>query len=121
MDCFVTNEDQGIPVFIKEPPTKVDFLNTMGTIIGCSAKSFDEPLNVIWFTKDGLPISSDTSGLLHVGSDGSLVFSAFTSLLYSTDIHSNIYRCQASNHLGSIASRESHVRAGECKTYFHIN
>jgi hypothetical protein len=46
-----------------------------------------------------------------VHSNGSLFFSSFASHLYRTDIHDQIYRCQASNHAGTILSRNIHVRA----------
>lgn len=46
-----------------------------------------------------------------VQSNGTLYFPPFASHLYRTDIHDQIYRCQASNHAGTIISRNIHVRA----------
>lgn len=46
-----------------------------------------------------------------VQSNGTLYFPSFASQFYRSDIHDQIYRCQASNHAGTIISRNVHVRA----------
>lgn len=46
-----------------------------------------------------------------VQGNGTLQFLSFASQFYRSDIHDQIYRCQASNHAGTIISRNVHVRA----------
>lgn len=43
--------------------------------------------------------------------NGTLEFPSFSSQFYRSDVHDQIYRCQASNQAGSIISRNVHVRA----------
>lgn len=42
--------------------------------------------------------------------NGTIEFPAFASQFYRSDIHDQIYRCQASNQAGTIVSRNVHVR-----------
>ena len=43
--------------------------------------------------------------------NGTLEFPSFSSQFYRSDIHDQIYRCQAANQAGTIISRNIHVRA----------
>lgn len=43
-------------------------------------------------------------------SNGTIEFFAFASHFYRSDIHDQIYRCQASNQVGTIISRNIQVR-----------
>lgn len=43
-------------------------------------------------------------------SNGTLEFPAFSSQFYRSDVHDQVYRCQASNQAGTIISRNIHVR-----------
>ena len=52
------------PVFIKEPPNKVDFSNGTGTVIDCAATGTPKP-DVNWFYKDGKQVQ-DVPGLRQV-------------------------------------------------------
>lgn len=42
--------------------------------------------------------------------NGTIEFPAFSSQFYRSDIHDQVYRCQASNQAGTIISRNIHVR-----------
>lgn len=42
--------------------------------------------------------------------NGTIEFPAFSSQFYRSDIHDQIYRCQASNQVGKAISRNVHVR-----------
>lgn len=42
--------------------------------------------------------------------NGTIEFPAFSSQFYRSDIHDQIYRCQASNQAGTIISKNIHVR-----------
>ncbi|XP_023243550.1 Down syndrome cell adhesion molecule-like protein Dscam2 [Centruroides sculpturatus] len=103
-------EIQNGPTFINEPPSHVDFHNTTGTVISCSAQGTPTPL-VFWTSQDGTPLR-EIPGLRHVRPDGSLVFPPFRAEDYRQDVHDDIYRCVASNSVGNIFSREVQVRAG---------
>lgn len=106
----LNSELQG-PIFIHEPPNTVSFLNSSGAVIQCSAHGVPPP-SISWFTKEGLPVP-DLPGLRYVRPDGSLVFAPFPAEAYSAEIHGTVYRCQASNRLGTALSRDCIVRAGE--------
>lgn len=49
----------------------------------------------------------------YVRYDNSLVISAFKAHEYEPDIHSTSYKCQASNALGAIVSRDVVINAGK--------
>lgn len=104
-----TTEIQNGPTFINEPPSHVDFHNTTGNVISCSAQGTPTPL-VFWTSQDGTPLR-EIPGLRHVRPDGSLVFPPFRAEDYRQDVHDDIYRCVASNSVGIILSREVQVRA----------
>jgi hypothetical protein len=48
--------------------------------------------------------------LLFLHCNGTLEFPAFSSQFYRSDVHDQIYRCQATNQAGTIISRNIHVR-----------
>lgn len=52
-------------------------------------------------------------------SNGTLEFPAFSSQFYRSDIHDQVYRCQATNQAGSIISRNIHVR-GIIHQYYDV-
>ena len=53
--------------------------------------------------------------------DNSLVISAFKPHDYEQEIHSTVYKCQASNMLGSIVSRDVVINAGKCKFFTFVD
>lgn len=101
--------DRRGPTFLYEPPRQVDFSNTTGTTLPCTAVGTPEP-RVVWTSVDGAPID-DVRGLRYSRPNGSLVFPPFRAEDYRQDVHSAVYRCSASNPVGSIVSRDVHVRA----------
>lgn len=94
-----------------EPPTRVEFSNTSGGWIDCSA-SGNPPPTLDWLAVDGNTVS-DVHGIRRVQRNGTLVLLPFPADAYRQDIHSTVYKCMASNSVGRIISREVHVRAGE--------
>ena len=56
-------DDSG-PVFLKEPPNRVDFSNTTGTVIECAATGSPRP-DIVWIKADGSPVA-DVPGLRQV-------------------------------------------------------
>lgn len=98
------------PSFTSEPPSRVEFSNSSGTVISCIADGRPRPV-VTWVKHDGEPIR-DLPGLRHTRHDGSLVFSPFSAEDYRADVHASIYRCEATNNIGTIGSRDVHIRAG---------
>lgn len=107
----ITNlqETQG-PVFIREPPSRIDFSNSTGTKIECAVTGNPKP-KIQWIRRDGTVVN-DVSGLLIVKSDGSMNLLPFRADEYRQDIHAVVYRCTASNSAGIIISKEVNVRGG---------
>ncbi|KAG8193120.1 hypothetical protein JTE90_004944 [Oedothorax gibbosus] len=99
------------PSFRNEPPAKIEFSNSSGTELRCNADGVPAP-RITWLSRDGTP-TRDVPGLRHMRSDGTLVFPPFSRQDYRQDVHDAVYQCSASNAVGSILSREVHVRGGK--------
>lgn len=98
------------PVFVREPPNRVDFSNTTGADVACSARG-NPPPEIIWVRSDGTAVG-DVPGLRQVLSNGNLVFPPFRAEDYRQEVHAQVYACLAKNSVGSILSRDVNVRAG---------
>lgn len=62
---LVLCEDETIgPIFIKEPPNRVDFSNTTGAVVECAVRGSPPP-DVIWVRSDGTAVG-DVPGLRQV-------------------------------------------------------
>ncbi|XP_023213824.1 Down syndrome cell adhesion molecule-like protein Dscam2 [Centruroides sculpturatus] len=103
------------PTFVVEPPYTVEFYNTKGTQIPCTARGKPTP-HITWLRRAGGTVI-DIPGLRQVRPNGSLVFLAFNADDYRPDIHTAVYRCIATNILGTIGSRDVHVRAVLAQQY----
>lgn len=101
-----------------EPPTQVDFSNSTGVAIDCTAQGRPSPI-MNWIQADGSPVN-DVRSLLRVLPNGTLVFHPFRADDYRQDLHAAIYRCVASNGVGLIVSRDVRVRAGEYRCQFYM-
>lgn len=110
--------DLAAPTFTVEPPYLVEFYNTNGAEVPCSAHGRPSP-HVSWVRRVGSAVS-DIPGLRHLRPNGSLVFLPFGPEDYRQDIHASVYRCVASNIVGTVGSRDVHVRAGKPWITFHI-
>nr|ATU82862.1 secreted Ig-domain-containing protein [Pristhesancus plagipennis] len=97
------------PMFIKEPPNRVDFSNTTGAVIECTARGNPTP-EIIWIRSDGTAVG-DVPGLRQVLANGNLVFPPFRAEDYRQEVHAQVYICLAKNSVGSIHSRDVNVRA----------
>ncbi|GIY65589.1 down syndrome cell adhesion molecule-like protein Dscam2 [Caerostris darwini] len=104
-----SHEGQRGPTFFSEPPSRVEFQNDTGIIIPCSAQGHPAPM-IAWTQQDGNPLR-DVVGVRHTRPDGSLVFPPFAAEDFRQGVHDAVYRCVASNIVGSIISREVHVKA----------
>ena len=109
--CECARKDSRGPVFRNEPPSRIEFSNSTGTELRCSADGVPPP-RIIWLTRDGA-VARDVPGFRHTRSDGTLVFPLFSRTDYRQDIHDTVYQCSASNGVGSVLSREVHVRGGK--------
>ncbi|RWS03769.1 Down syndrome cell adhesion molecule-like protein Dscam2 isoform X39, partial [Dinothrombium tinctorium] len=120
--CFIDRDelqftsDRRGPKFAIEPPSKVDFLNSTGTVIHCSAKGSPLP-SITWVKQDGSALL-DLPSLRQIGTDGSLVFLPFAASEYRQDVHFTVYKCIATNTVGLIESRSVRVRASGRYTVF---
>lgn len=99
------------PRFIKEPPNHVEFSNSTGISIDCISTSHPLP-TTYWILSDGTLLHNLTK-LRFVFPNGTLVFAPFRADDYAPDVHSLIYRCVATNPVGTIISRPVHIRAGK--------
>nr|CAD7197212.1 unnamed protein product [Timema douglasi] len=98
------------PLFLQEPPHRVEFSNSSGGRVECSAHGSPPP-ELEWLLGDGTPAGA-VPDLRVVAANGSLVFPPFPAERYRHDIHTALYRCRARNLVGQILSRDVHVRAG---------
>lgn len=98
------------PSFVMEPPSKLEFSNSSGGWLDCSASGSPQP-TIDWLSVDGTSVG-DVGGVRRVLRNGTLVLLPFPASAYRQDIHSTIYRCVASNTVGRVISRDVQVRAG---------
>lgn len=103
------------PSIIVEPPSRVEFSNSSGAWLDCTA-SGSPPPNIDWSTADGLP-AGDVPGVRRVLRNGTLVLLPFPPPAFRQDVHSAAYRCVASNSVGRVLSRDVQVRAGQSRLY----
>lgn len=106
-----SEKDMKGPVFIKEPDNRIDFSNSTGSVVECRANA-SPPAEIIWVRSDGTAVG-DVPGLRQVLPNGNLVFPPFRAEDYRQEVHAQVYACLAKNQVGSIISRDVHVRAGE--------
>ncbi|XP_070065018.1 cell adhesion molecule Dscam2-like isoform X1 [Drosophila virilis] len=97
------------PSFSLEPPSRIEFLNTVGNTAHCIAHGNPVPI-VQWLDKENNPITS-ISKVQHIFTNGSLHFPPFAAEEFRQDVHWAIYRCTASNTVGTIISRDVIVKA----------
>lgn len=105
-----SDHDRG-PAFVMEPPSRLEFSNSSGGWLDCSASGSPQP-SIDWLSIDGTSIG-DVGGIRRVLRNGTLVLLPFPAAAYRQDIHSTIYRCVATNRVGRIISRDVQVRAGK--------
>lgn len=103
------------PSFVMEPPSKLEFSNSSGGWLDCSATGSPQP-TIDWQAVDGTSVG-DVIGIRRVLRNGTLMLLPFPAAAYRQDIHSTIYRCVASNNIGRIMSRDVQVRAGKYSEY----
>ncbi|XP_046745786.1 Down syndrome cell adhesion molecule-like protein Dscam2 isoform X2 [Diprion similis] len=101
-------DSQG-PVLVTEPRSTVEFANDSGTMMHCSAHGSPAP-RVDWLMGDGAPVLP-IPNIREMLRNGSIYFLPFGAESYRHDVHSAVYRCQASNSVGRVLGREISVRA----------
>ncbi|XP_043680497.1 Down syndrome cell adhesion molecule-like protein Dscam2 isoform X23 [Vespula pensylvanica] len=111
-----TAEDESMgPVFVKEPPNRVDFSNGTGAVVECQARGNPQP-DIIWVRGDGTAVG-DVPGLRQVLPNGNLVFPPFRAEDYRQEVHAQVYSCLARSPAGSVHSRDVNVRAVVAQPY----
>ncbi|RZF32085.1 hypothetical protein LSTR_LSTR017481 [Laodelphax striatellus] len=98
------------PGFLMEPPSRVEFSNSSGAWVDCSASGSPTP-HLEWTTAEGSTLG-DVPGVRRVMRNGTLALLPFSADAFRQDIHSTVYRCTATNTHGRIISRDVQVRAG---------
>ena len=83
------------PIFIDEPPARMLFSNSTGTVISCSATSSISPVKIWWINADNQAIVQEITGIRYVRPNGQLVFPPFALDQYRQDVHStvSVYHC----------------------------
>nr|XP_012216027.1 PREDICTED: Down syndrome cell adhesion molecule-like protein Dscam2 isoform X13 [Linepithema humile] len=110
LTTVVLAEDESMgPVFVKEPPNRVDFSNGTGAVVECQARGNPQP-DIIWVRADGTAVG-DVPGLRQVLPNGNLVFPPFRAEDYRQEVHAQVYSCLARSPAGSVHSRDVNVRA----------
>lgn len=87
----------------------MEFANDQGALVPCSAQGSPEPA-IAWLMADGTTVTPVPT-IREMTKNGSLYFPPFGAESYRHDVHSTGYRCEASNSVGRILSREVNVRA----------
>jgi hypothetical protein len=98
-------------MFLNEPPSKVEFTNSSGGRVDCSARGNPAP-HIEWLGPDSLAISSIPAIRIVFG-NGSIYFPPFEAEAFRQDVHWAVYRCLVANSVGTIISRDVTVRAGK--------
>ncbi|XP_036142512.1 Down syndrome cell adhesion molecule-like protein Dscam2 isoform X19 [Monomorium pharaonis] len=112
----VSAEDASMgPVFVKEPPNRIDFSNGTGAVVECQARGNPQP-DIIWVRSDGTAVG-DVPGLRQVLPNGNLVFPPFRAEDYRQEVHAQVYSCLARSPAGSVHSRDVNVRAVVAQYY----
>lgn len=106
------------PGFVMEPPGRVEFSNSSGGWLDCSASGSPQP-TIDWVHADGTAVT-EIHGVRRVLRNGTLVLMPFAAAAYHQDIHNTIYRCIASNSVGRIVSRDVQVRAGKSHICLYV-
>ena len=106
----VVLDSQG-PVLTSEPRPSVEFSNDTGAMIHCSANGSPMP-RIDWLMGDGSPVLP-IPNIREMLVNGSMYFLPFGAENYRHDVHSAVYRCQASNSVGRVLGREIAIKAGE--------
>lgn len=70
----IAEDDTAGPVYMKEPPNRVDFSNTTGAVVECAARGNPVP-EIIWVRSDGTAVG-DVPGLRQV--QGGLIRHVFS-------------------------------------------
>ncbi|KAF4532570.1 hypothetical protein B566_EDAN008494, partial [Ephemera danica] len=118
-------EGQG-PLIVLEPPARVEFTNSSGARLDCTAQG-SPSVSVTWTAavdmSGGLgsqslpgPVPS-VPGLRHQLHNGSLLFLPFPAAAYRPDVHAAAYRCVATNPIGRVLGREVKLRAVVLQQY----
>ncbi|XP_049817554.1 Down syndrome cell adhesion molecule-like protein Dscam2 [Aethina tumida] len=97
------------PLFLQEPPHRVEFSNSSGGRVDCSAHGSPSP-EVEWILADGSPVHQ-VPDLRLLFPNGSLIFPPFPNERYRHDVHAAVYRCRLKSALGIVISRDVHVKA----------
>uniref|UniRef100_A0A1I8MHL2 Uncharacterized protein n=1 Tax=Musca domestica TaxID=7370 RepID=A0A1I8MHL2_MUSDO len=98
-----------------EPPGRVEFSNSSGGWLDCSASGSPQP-SIDWVHADGTAVT-EIHGVRRVLRNGTLVLLPFPAAAYHQDVHNTIYRCVASNSVGRVVSRDVQVRAVVAQAY----
>ncbi|CAL8103483.1 unnamed protein product [Orchesella dallaii] len=104
----ITLEESG-PRFTEEWQSTYAYSSRLGGKLSCRIHGQPKP-KVQWVTKELFPVTNITS-LREVDDEGNLYLRPFEVDKYRPELHAAVYRCRASNSVGSIISPEIQTRA----------
>uniref|UniRef100_T1IT85 Down syndrome cell adhesion molecule-like protein Dscam2 n=1 Tax=Strigamia maritima TaxID=126957 RepID=T1IT85_STRMM len=102
-----------IPTFINVPPPIVDFSNSTGVSLQCKSSQPEDKIQ--WYLKDGTLVTN-VNGLRAVDK-GKITFSPFSAEAFRQDVHATVYKCTATNTLGTVVSHDIQVKAVVLQPY----
>ncbi|XP_021932019.1 Down syndrome cell adhesion molecule-like protein Dscam2 isoform X2 [Zootermopsis nevadensis] len=103
------------PVFLQEPPSWLEFSNSTGAMLSCSAHGTPPP-EIRWQDSSDKELAH-IPRLRELLPNGSLHFAPFPPEDYNPELHAATYRCRATNPAGSIVSRDCKLRADVVQPY----
>uniref|UniRef100_T1IJ61 Down syndrome cell adhesion molecule-like protein Dscam2 n=1 Tax=Strigamia maritima TaxID=126957 RepID=T1IJ61_STRMM len=105
--------NDAIPTFVDVPPPIVDFSNSTGGSLQCKSSQSDDKIQ--WYLKDGTLVTN-VNGLRAVDK-GKITFPPFSAEAFRQDVHATVYKCTATNTLGTVVSHDIQVKAVVLQPY----
>ncbi|XP_073979424.1 cell adhesion molecule Dscam2-like isoform X3 [Rhodnius prolixus] len=96
------------PRFLLEPPPWLEYTNSSGAILSCSARGNPQP-TITWLDQMD-KLVTHMRGVREILSNGSLYLPPFPVERMADEVHTTTYRCLASNPVGKVVSRECKLR-----------
>ncbi|KAI5745326.1 hypothetical protein M8J76_010108 [Diaphorina citri] len=115
LDVTASNSHLRGPLFSQEPPPLLEYSSASGTTLTCVAQGIPTP-DIKWVDIHGKVVTY-IPRLRELLNNGSLYIPPFPPEQFTSAIHSAIYRCEASNAMGSIVSRNVKLKPDMSSDY----
>uniref|UniRef100_A0A8D9EQZ0 Down syndrome cell adhesion molecule-like protein Dscam2 n=2 Tax=Cacopsylla melanoneura TaxID=428564 RepID=A0A8D9EQZ0_9HEMI len=114
-DVVASNSHLRGPLFSQEPPPLLEYSSASGTTLTCVAQGIPTP-DIKWVDLHGKVVTY-IPRLRELLTNGSLYIPPFPPEQFTSAIHSAVYRCEASNAMGSIVSRNVKLKPDMSSDY----